>query len=101
MGHVRCVCTLTVLLQDQQHAGEDLHDLGQHHGRGGQVPRAVGLQGAGVAHGEHQGGRLKDQHTQREVLQPGGGHVHRGAWPQKKDGGEDIYAEVDKTLVIK
>lgn len=72
-----CVSILTVLVEDQQHAGGDLHDLGQHHGRGGQVPRPVRLQGAGVAHGEHQGGRLEHQHSQRGVLQLGGGHVCR------------------------
>lgn len=67
---------LTVLLEDEQHTGEDLHDLGQHHSWGGQVPRALGLQGAGVPHGEHQGGGLEHQHAQGEVFEPGGSHVH-------------------------
>lgn len=35
----------------------------------------VPLQGAGVAHGQHQRGGLEHQHPQRQVLQPGGCHV--------------------------
>lgn len=72
-----CWRSLTVLFEDEQHTGKDLHDLSHHHGGGGKVPRAVRLQGAGVPHGEHQGGGLEHQHAQREVLQPGRGHGHR------------------------
>lgn len=68
-----------MLLEDEQHTGEDLHDLGHHHGRRGQVSRALGLQGAGVAHGEHQGGGLEDQHAQRQILEPGRSHGHKSA----------------------
>lgn len=84
---------LTVLLEDEQHTGEDLHDLRHHHGWGGQVPRALGLQGSGVAHGEHQGGGLEDQHAQGEVLEPGRSHGHGsvGRWRQK---GEEDTEEV-------
>lgn len=46
VNEIVSVSTLTVLVEDQQNAGGDLHDLGQHHSRGGQVPRSLRLQGA-------------------------------------------------------
>lgn len=61
---------LTVLLEDEEGAGEDLQQLGRHHGGRRQVAGAVALQGAGVAHGEHEGGGLQHQHPQRQILQP-------------------------------
>lgn len=60
---------LTVLFADEADAGEDLEQLGQHHGGGGEVTRPVCLQRARVSHGQHQRGRLEHQHTQREVLE--------------------------------
>ena len=63
---------LTVLFEDQQAADQDLQHLCAHHSRGAQVARALLLQGAGVAHGEDQGGGLHHQHTQGQVLYPGG-----------------------------
>lgn len=65
-------CLLTVLHEDQEGAGEDLEHLSRHHSGGGQVAGAVLLQGAGVAHGEHQRGGLQHQHPQRHILQPRG-----------------------------
>ena len=68
--------TLTAILEDQQGAGEDLEHLGQHHSGGGQVAGAIFLQGAGVAHGEHQRRGLQHQDPQRHILHPQG--VWRG-----------------------
>lgn len=68
---------LTVLLEDQHNAGDDLHELRRHHGGRGQVPGSVSLQGSGVPHGQHQGGGLEHQHPQGQVLQLGWGHVCR------------------------
>lgn len=88
-----CPGPLTVLLQDEQHAGEDLQELGQHHGGGGQVPRALGLQSAGVPHGEDQGSGLEHQHAQRNVFEPVGGHVPVSESGHRRGGKVTIYTQ--------
>lgn len=72
--NIRRAVTLTVFFKDEHQTDGDLHDLGRHHGRGGQVARALRLQGSRVAHDEHQGRGLEYQHSQGEVLEPGGSH---------------------------
>lgn len=91
---------LTVFLEDEQHTGEDFQDLSQHHSWGGQVPRALGLQGAGVPHGEHKGGGLEHQHAQGEILQPWGGHVHWGSGHRKRESNHINTAQLVRTVNI-
>lgn len=73
-----CTVALTVVLEDEKNAGNNLEQLSWHNCRWGQVAWALYFEGAGVAHGQYQRRVLQDENPQGNVLQLCWVGCHRG-----------------------